>query len=272
LSMKELDRYNTDAMGETLEDPDSFDTLVAIIARLRSPDGCPWDREQTHSSIKGNLLEEAYEVLEAIDEGEMAKLCEELGDLLMQIVLHAQMASEDKDFELGDVIRSISTKLIHRHPHVFGDAEAKDAQQVIANWELLKREEGKGSLLSGLPKEMPALAYSQAMGRRVARVGFDWEDVAGVIEKLAEEVAEFSEATEHRNVVREFGDLLFTLASIARKLDIDLEAALRGANERFYRRFSYMEEVCQKRGISFSSLSLEEQDALWEEAKRKIGE
>lgn len=272
MSMKELDRYNTDAMGETFEDPDSFDTLVAIIARLRSPDGCPWDREQTHSSIKGNLLEEAYEVLEAIDEGEMAKLCEELGDLLMQIVLHAQMASEDKDFELGDVIRSISTKLIHRHPHVFGDAEAKDAQQVIANWELLKREEGKGSLLSGLPKEMPALAYSQAMGRRVARVGFDWEDVAGVIEKLAEEVAEFSEATEHRNVVREFGDLLFTLASIARKLDIDLEAALRGANERFYRRFSYMEEVCQKRGISFSSLSLEEQDALWEEAKRKIGE
>lgn len=266
--MKELDRYNTDAMGETLEDPDSFDTLVAIIARLRSPDGCPWDREQTHSSIKGNLLEEAYEVLEAIDEGNTGKLCEELGDLLMQIVLHAQMASEDKDFELGDVIRSISTKLIHRHPHVFGDAEAKDAQQVIANWELLKREEGKGSLLCGLPKEMPALAYSQAMGRRVARVGFDWEDVAGVIEKLAEEVAEFSEATEHRNRVREFGDLLFTLASIARKLDIDLEAALRGANERFYRRFSYMEEVCQRRGISLSSLSPEEQDALWEQAKR----
>ena len=272
MSMKELDLYNTDEMGETFEDLDSFDTLVSIIATLRSPNGCPWDREQTHSSIKGNLLEEAYEVLEAIDEGDMAKLCEELGDLLMQIVLHAQMASEDKDFELGDVIRSISTKLIHRHPHVFGGAEVKDAQQVIANWELLKREEGKGSLLSGLPKEMPALAYSQAMGRRVARVGFDWEDVAGVIEKLAEEVAEFSEATEHLNRVREFGDLLFTLASIARKLDIDLEAALRGANERFYRRFSYMEDVCQKRGISLSSLSLEEQNALWEEAKRQIGE
>ena len=272
MSMKELDRYNTDAMGETFEDLDSFDTLVAIIARLRSPDGCPWDREQTHFSIKGNLLEEAYEVLEAIDEGNTGKLCEELGDLLMQIVLHAQMASEDKDFELGGVIRSISTKLIHRHPHVFGDAEAKDAQQVIANWELLKREEGKGSLLSGLPKEMPALAYSQAIGRRVARVGFDWEDVAGVIEKLAEEVAEFSEATEHRNRVREFGDLLFTLASIARKLDIDLEAALRGANDRFYRRFSYMEEVCQRRGISLSSLSPEEQNALWEEAKREIVE
>ena len=272
MSIRWLNRYNANDMGENFEDLDSFDTLVAIIARLRSPDGCPWDREQTHSSIKGNLLEEAYEVLEAIDEGDRGKLCEELGDLLMQIVLHAQMASDDRDFELGDVIRSISTKLIHRHPHVFGDAEAKDARQVIANWETLKQAEGKGSLLSGLPKEMPALAYSQAMGRRVARVGFDWEDVSGVIEKLAEEVAEFREATEHSERVREFGDLLFTLANIARRLDIDLEAALRGANERFYRRFSYMEEVCRKKGISLSSLSLEEQDALWEEAKRAESE
>lgn len=251
---------------------DSFDTLVDIIAKLRSPDGCPWDREQTHFSIKGNLLEETYEVVEAIDEGDMGKLCEELGDLLMQIVLHAQMASEDKDFEIRDVICSINTKLVHRHPHVFGDAEAKDAQQVIANWELLKREEGKGSLLSGIPKEMPALAYSQAMQRRVARVGFDWEDVQGVIEKLAEEVAELQKATEHQQRVREFGDLLFTLANIARRLDIDLEAALRGTNERFYRRFGYMEEVCQQRGIQLSSLSLEEQDALWEEAKRELRE
>ena len=251
---------------------DSFDTLVDIIAKLRSPDGCPWDREQTHFSIKGNLLEETYEVVEAIDEGDMGKLCEELGDLLMQIVLHAQMASEDKDFEIRDVICSINTKLVHRHPHVFGDAEAKDAQQVIANWELLKREEGKGSLLSGIPKEMPALAYSQAMQRRVARVGFDWEDVQGVIEKLAEEVAELQKATEHQQRVQEFGDLLFTLANIARRLDIDLEAALRGTNERFYRRFGYMEEVCQQRGIQLSSLSLEEQDALWEEAKRELRE
>ena len=251
---------------------DSFDTLVDIIAKLRSPDGCPWDREQTHFSIKGNLLEETYEVLEAIDEGDMGKLCEELGDLLMQIVLHAQMAREDKDFEMRDVICSINTKLVHRHPHVFGDAEAKDAQQVIANWELLKREEGKGSLLSGIPKEMPALAYSQAMQRRVARVGFDWADVQGVIEKLAEEVAELQKATEHQHRVREFGDLLFTLVNIARRLDIDLEAALRGTNERFYRRFGYMEEVCQQRGIQLSSLSLEEQDALWEEAKRELRE
>jgi len=251
---------------------DSFAALVEIIAKLRSPEGCPWDRGQTHASIKGNLIEEAYEVLEAIEEQDMGKLCEELGDLLMQIVLQAQMASEDKDFEISDVLRKINEKLIHRHPHVFGDAKAGDAQQVIANWEALKREEGKGgeSILDGIPKGMPSLAYSQMAQRRAARVGFDWKNVDGVIEKLAEEVAELKAATEHQQRVQEFGDLLFTLANIARKLDIDLEGALRQANERFYRRFSYMEQVCKKRGIALESLPLEKQDALWEEAKREI--
>ena len=252
---------------DNLED---FDELVAIIARLRGPDGCPWDREQTHSSLKGNLTEEAYEVLEAIDKGDNKDLCEELGDLLLQVVLHAQIASDDGDFEIGDVIRSISAKLIHRHPHVFGDAEATDARQVIAQWETLKREEGKGSLLSGLPRDMPALSYAQAVQRRVARVGFDWEEVKDVVHKLAEEVAEFEEAVEHQRKVEEFGDILFTLANVARRLDIDLEAALRGANERFYERFYHMEELCKQRGISLADLSLEEQDALWEEAKRDI--
>ncbi|MBA7600653.1 Nucleoside triphosphate pyrophosphohydrolase/pyrophosphatase MazG [subsurface metagenome] len=251
---------------------DSFAALVEIIAKLRSPQGCPWDRAQTHASIKGNLIEESYEVLEAIDEQDMGKLCEELGDLLMQIVLQAQMASEDKDFELSDVVRRINEKLIRRHPHVFGDAKAGDAEQVIANWEALKREEGKGgeSILEGVPKETPSLAYSQAIQRRAARVGFDWEDVEGVIEKLAEEVAELKAATEHQQRVKEFGDLLFTLANIARRLDIDLEGALRRANERFYRRFSYMEQLCRERGIALESLPLEEQDALWEEAKKKV--
>jgi len=253
---------------------DSFAALVEIIAKLRSPQGCPWDRAQTHASIKGNLIEEAYEVLEAIDEQDMGKLCEELGDLLMQIVLQAQMASEDKDFELSDVVRRINEKLIRRHPHVFGDAKAGDAEQVIANWEALKREEGKGgeSILEGVPKETPSLAYSQAIQRRAARVGFDWEDVDDVIEKLAEEVAELKAATEHQQQVKEFGDLLFTLANIARRLDIDLEGTLRRANERFYRRFSYMEQVCRERGIALESLPLEEQDALWGEAKKKVKE
>ena len=256
------------------ENLDNFAALVEIIAKLRSPEGCPWDRAQTHASIKGNLVEETYEVLEAIDEQDMSKLCEELGDLLMQIVLQSQMASEDKDFEISDVVRKINEKLIRRHPHVFGDAKAEDAKQVITNWEALKREEGKGSesTLDGVPKDMPSLAYSQAIQRRAARVGFDWEDVDSVIEKLAEEVAEFKAATGHQQRVREFGDLLFTLANVTRKLDIDLEGALRRANERFYRRFSYMEQVCRERGIELSSLPLEEQDALWEEAKRELGE
>lgn len=249
-----------------------FGELVEIIARLRGPGGCPWDREQTHSSLKGNLTEEAYEVLEAIDKGDMGELCEELGDLLLQVVLHAQIARDDEDFEIGDVIHGISSKLIHRHPHVFGDTEAKDSQQVIAHWEMLKREEGKGSLLSGLPKDMPALSYAQAMQRRVARVGFDWNEVKDVIQKLAEEVAEFEAASGHQQKVEEFGDILFTLANVARRLDIDLEAALRGANERFYERFCRMEALCKERGISLASLSLKEQDAMWEEAKKDIGE
>lgn len=257
---------------EVAGDLGSFATLVDIIAKLRGPGGCPWDRAQTHASIQGNLLEEAYEVLEAIDEKDTGNLREELGDLLMQIVLHAQMASEDKNFDMSEVIRRISTKLIHRHPHVFGDAEVEGAEQVIANWETLKREEGKGgdSILAGLPQGMPSLAYSQAVQRRAARVGFDWKDVEGIIEKLAEEVAELKRATDHRQRVQEFGDLLFTLANIARRLDIDLEAALRRANERFYRRFSYMEEACKRQNIELSSLSPEEQDALWEEAKQRI--
>jgi tetrapyrrole methylase family protein/MazG family protein len=263
--------------GDNLEiegDLGNFATLVDIIAKLRSPGGCPWDRAQTHASIKGNLLEEAYEVLEAIDEKDTGNLCEEMGDLLMQIVLHAQMASEEETFDISDVIRRINTKLIHRHPHVFGDAEAEDTEQVIANWETLKREEGKGrdSILTGIPQGMPSLAYSQAIQRRAARVGFDWEDVEGIIDKLAEEVAELKAASDHLRRVEEFGDLLFTLANITRRLDIDLESALRRANERFRRRFSYMEEACKKRNIELSRLSLKEQDALWEEAKRQIKE
>ncbi len=258
--------------SEIPDNLEEFDELVAIIARLRGPGGCPWDREQTHSSLKGNLTEEAYEVLEAIDKGDMRDLCEELGDLLLQVVLHAQIAKDDGDFEISDVICGISTKLIHRHPHVFGDAEVKDTQQVIAHWETLKREEGKGSLLSGLPKDMPSLSYAQAMQRRVARVGFDWEEVKDVLHKLAEEVAEFEAAEVHRRKVEEFGDILFTLANVARRLDIDLEAALRGANERFYERFCHMEELCKQRGISLAGLSLGEQDALWEEAKRGVEE
>ncbi len=249
-----------------------FTALVDIIARLRAPDGCPWDRQQTHSSLRETLLEECYEVLEALDEEDSDKLCHELGDLLMQVVLHAQIATETGKFEMGDVISSINTKLIHRHPHVFGSLKVRDADEVLVNWEALKKTERKNgaSMLDGMPKDMPALAYSQGLQSRVARVGFDWEDVDGVIDKLAEEVSEFKKADTEEQKAQEFGDLLFTLANIGRRLGVDLEAALREANWRFYRRFAYMEEVCRQRGLNFGELSFDEQNALWEEAKKGV--
>jgi tetrapyrrole methylase family protein/MazG family protein len=250
-----------------------FETLVEIIARLRAPDGCPWDREQTHASLREFILEECYEVLQAIDEENWDSLRQELGDLLLQIVLQAQIATEAGEFELGDVMNSINAKLIHRHPHIFGSKKVKDAEEVAHNWETLKQEErgADTSLLASVPKQMPALSYSQAIQRRVAEVGFDWKDIDGVIDKLVEEVSEFKQSNEEQRA-REFGDLLFTLVNIARRLGVDSEAALREANGRFYRRFSYMEELCRQRGLSFDKLSFDEQNALWEEAKKGVKE
>ena len=254
------------------DDLSQFSALVDIIARLRAPDGCPWDRKQTHASLRENLLAECYEVLEALDEGDPAKLSDELGDLLMQIVLHAQIASEAGEFGLGEVIENINTKLIHRHPHIFGTKKVRDAEEVELNWEELKGEEREpdASILESVPKQMPALGYSQEVQRRAAHLGFDWEDDSGVIDKLAEEVGEFQQADSQEQKAEEFGDLLFTLANIARRMGTDLEAALREANRRFYKRFSYMEAVCRKRGLNFGQLSFDEQNTLWEEAKKKL--
>jgi len=253
------------------EDLSQFNTLLDIISRLRAPDGCPWDREQTHASLREDLLEECYEVLEALDEGDSGKLCDELGDLMMHIVLQTQIATESGEFKLEDVLTSINTKLIHRHPHIFGSQKVRDAGEVAHNWEVLKREE-RGvdtSMLASVPRQMPALSYSQEIQRRVARVGFDWEDINGIIDKLSEEVKEFKQATDEQKA-QEFGDLLFVLVNIARRLGIDSEAALREANKRFYRRFIYMEGICHQRGLNFAELSFDEQNALWEEAKREV--
>jgi tetrapyrrole methylase family protein/MazG family protein len=250
---------------------EQFATLVDIIARLRAPDGCPWDRKQSHASLRENLLEECYEVLEALDEGDSEKLSDELGDLLMQIVLHAQIAAEAGEFELGDVIKGINAKLIHRHPHIFGLKKVKDADEVAHNWEVLKGEERESgvSILESVPRQMPALGYSQEVQRRVAQLGFDWEDVDGVIDKLVEEVREFKKAKTEGRKAEEFGDLLFTLVNVARRQGVDTEAALREANKRFYQRFTYMEEVCRQRGVNLGELSFAEQNKLWEEAKKK---
>jgi tetrapyrrole methylase family protein/MazG family protein len=185
---------------------DSFSTLVEIIALLRSPEGCPWDRKQTHESLRKNLLEEAYEVLEAMDEANAAKLSEEFGDLLLQIVLHSQIANDNGEFTVSDVIRKINQKLIHRHPHVFGDVKVNNAEEVTVNWEALKKQERKkeASMLDGVPADMPALAYSQAIQGRVARVGFDWQEDSGVLEKMAEEIGEFKAAGSQKQIEEEF--------------------------------------------------------------------
>ena len=252
------------------KDLSQFKTLVEIIARLRAPDGCPWDKEQTHGSLRANLLSECYEVLEALDKSDPAKLCEELGDLLLQIVLHAQIAKDDGEFEIGDVIKGITAKIIRRHPHIFGTVKVRDADEVMHNWEALKKEERRqgASMLEGVPKDMPALAYAYEISRRAVRVGFEWENIEGVIDKLAEEIKEIKDSHDREEKEREYGDLLFTLVNAARWEGIDAEAALRGANQKFYKRFTRMEELCRERGLDFSSLSFKEKDDLWEEAKR----
>jgi len=255
------------------QNPRDFSTLVDIIARLRGPGGCPWDRKQSHASLRECLLEECYEVLEALDEGDSGRLSVELGDLLMQVVIHSQIASDAGEFELGDVVEGITTKLVRRHPHVFGSAAVRDADEVLVNWEAIKKKERQkdASMLAGVPGQMPSLAYSQEIQGRVARVGFDWKDDESVIDKLAEEVAEFKQAEDREQKEAEFGDLLFTLANIARRQGIDLEAALRQANRRFYRRFTCMEKLCRERGMELDKLSFDEQNALWEEAKKETG-
>jgi len=254
------------------EDLSKFDALVEIIARLRAPDGCPWDKEQTHQTLRGNLLSETYEVLEALDRGDAAELCEELGDLLLQIVLHAQIAKDDGEFQIGDVVQGISTKIIHRHPHIFGTKKVKDSNEVMHNWEVLKkeeREEGK-SMLAGVPKQMPALAYAYEISRRAVRVGFEWKNVEGVLDKLLEEVKEIKEAGNQVEKAQEIGDLLFTLVNYARWEGVDPETALREANQKFYRRFSKVEEIARQRGRELQTLSFQEWDDLWEEAKKGV--
>jgi len=247
-----------------------FSTLVEIITRLRAPDGCPWDRQQTHLSLRHSFLEECYEVLEALDEADAAKLCDELGDLMMHIVFQAQVAAENGEFGLPDVLRHINDKLVHRHPHIFGEATAVDAAEVAHNWEQLKQAErgDDAPLLASVPRVMPALAYSQEIQRRVASVGFDWPDVEGVIDKLVEEVDEFRQAESPERREEEFGDLLFTLANIGRHLGVNLEIALREANRRFCGRFTRMEETCRQRGLEIADIPFEEQNALWEAVKR----
>ncbi len=253
--------------------------LPWIAARLRAPGGCPWDREQDHRTLRPFVLEEAYEVHEALEHGATPDLAEELGDLLLQIVLHAQIASEEGLFDLTDVYRHIAGKIVRRHPHVFGDAQAATADEVIQNWERIKAAEraARGGeprarpdlpeAFAGLARSLPALAYSQEMQVRAAALGYDWPDVEGVIEKLGEEAVELLEARTDAERAEEFGDLLLVLVNLGRKLGIDAESALRDGNAKFARRFALVERFARDDGRTLDTMTFEELDELWDRAK-----
>jgi tetrapyrrole methylase family protein/MazG family protein len=285
LPLYALDRQRDVAHLTTLYVPplpqaSSLESFQDTIAHLRAPDGCPWDREQTHQSLRTNLLEETYEVLTALDQDDTTALSEELGDLLLQIVLHAQIAVESSEFSMADVIAAIDAKIKHRHPHVWGERAVSGAQDVSRNWEALKAEErrakgqdkGAGaSMLSGVPETLPALAQADAYSRRAARVGFDWPDVHGVVEKIHEEMAELEAAADDEARMSEMGDLLFAVANWARWLHIDPESALRNANARFARRFAWMEAQVRAQDLDWTQLDIEELEALGQAAKPIVG-
>ena len=258
------------------EELGTFQTLVDIVAKLRAPGGCPWDREQTHDSLKRNLLEESYEVIEAIDQGNPAILSEELGDLMVQIAFHADIAQEAGDFQLEDVLRNINSKLVRRHPHVFADGHAEDARVVERNWEQIKAAERqakgeKKSPVEGIPADLPALAYAQLMQDRVGKAGFEWDDISGVLDKLVEEVAELKAAVTQEEKEHELGDILFTIVNLTRWTGAHAEDVLRQANQRFGRRYLSMESLAVERGHDFNALSLDEKEQIWQEAKRIVG-
>ncbi|MBI4367565.1 MAG: nucleoside triphosphate pyrophosphohydrolase [Deltaproteobacteria bacterium] len=260
----------TDAFGSPSA---GFSRLVSIVARLRAPDGCPWDREQTPQSATPYLLEEAHEAAEAIDRGDPAVICEELGDLLLQVVFQTQLVADTTHaFTIEDVIAGIVEKLIRRHPHVFGDTKVTGTDEVLANWEKIKRSEKphKVSMLDGIPKGLPALLRAYRLGQKASRVGFDWADANGILGKVEEEARELHAAQQQGDMDRveaEFGDLLFTLANLGRFLKLDPEGALRRAADRFTTRFQWIETAARERGTPLEQLSPQAWDALWEEAK-----
>jgi tetrapyrrole methylase family protein/MazG family protein len=247
-----------------------FDYLAGVIARLRGPDGCPWDRKQTHESLRPYLLEETYEFLDAVAEGDVEAMAEELGDILLQVLLHAQIASEEGFFDIRDVVAGLTDKMIRRHPHVFGDAKVETADEVNRNWEEIKQKE-KGekpvSVLSGIPSQFPALLKAYELSKKAAKVGFDWEKKGDVFRKAEEELAELSRAESDREREEELGDLLFVAVNLARFLKVNPELALLGACRKFERRFRHLEEKAYAAGKKLEELSMREMDAWWEEAK-----
>lgn len=255
----------------------SLESFQDIIAALRAPDGCPWDREQTHQTLRPHLLEETYEALEALDSDNPQEMREEFGDLLLQIVLHAQIGSEYGEFRMADIIQYIYDKIIRRHPHVFGDGQVDGVGHVLQNWEKIKAAEREVNgvpekgLLDGVSVALPALTQAQEYQDRAARVGFEWPDLQGFLDKIGEECQEFIHAETERARMHEIGDVFFTLVNLARRYNIDAESALRETNSRFRRRFSHIEQTARRQGRSFSEMSIHEMLALWREGKALYG-
>jgi tetrapyrrole methylase family protein/MazG family protein len=249
----------------------STDRLREIVAKLRAPDGCPWDREQTHATLKPHLLEECYELIDAIDDQDDEALLEELGDVLLQVVLHAQMASEEARFDFDQIADRIADKLVLRHPHVFGENKLPTSEAVLRQWDAIKRSEKqeRKSVIDGVPRTLPALAKAQKVQAKAARAGFDWPEAHDVLAKIREEISEIEAANDIDELSEELGDLLFSVVNFARKQDLDAEGILQAATAKFARRFRAMETLAAKKGIQLSTLSLPELDLLWDEAKRQ---
>lgn len=278
MQLYEIDRSEQIGSMTTLFIPplpgrSSLESFQETIAHLRAPDGCPWDREQTHASLRMHVLEECYEVLQALDTGDLDALEEELGDLLLQIVLQTQIATEAGEFTMADVIQGINTKIIQRHPHVFGDIDISEVDQVLHNWEMLKAAEREAQgdqkgLLDGVPKGLPALAQANELQIRVARVGFDWNKIEDVLDKIKEELDEVIHAPDKVSRAAEIGDLLFAVVNYARWLEVDPESVLRSANQRFRNRFTELERRAHSTHQELSEMALQELDSLWEEVKK----
>jgi len=256
-----------------------FNDLLDIMSKLRAENGCPWDREQTHESLRIYMIEETYEVLEALDAGDLGKFCNELGDLLLQIVFHAQIAKEHGEFDMGDVTTEICRKLISRHTHIFGDARADTPEQVVENWEAIKKKEkqlkSQTGVLKDVPSNLPALMRSYKVQQKAAQVGFDWDNIEDVFAKVDEEIQELRDVYKSKNVVRitdELGDAMFALVNLSRFLKVQPELALTGTVNKFIRRFEYIEQQSTKAGKKLDDMSLAEMDELWNEAKVRLPE
>lgn len=250
--------------------------LIDIMRMLRAPGGCPWDAEQTHESIKKNLIEETYEVIEAINKNDKELLCEELGDLLMQVVFHAQMEAEINEFDFDDVADGVCKKLVERHPHVFGEVEISGVDDVLTNWDAIKRrtkgQKTTSDSMFSVPRELPALMRATKLQKKAADIGFDWNDVSGALNKLEEEIAELREAianSDSENINEELGDLLFSAVNVSRFVKVDAEESLTAASDKFLARFTQVEALANERGINMKNSSLEELDALWDEVKAR---